>query len=538
LAPLSLRVRIGLVLLVTLSLAARVSAPSSSDLHPWPDGPEYAATARSLLEHGSFRIPFAGQWVPPGHGFGFPLIIVPFLAVLGHALENALYATLAMHAVELVLVFLLARRCYGPAAGLLAVAFVAASPLDAELSRRIMSEVPSSAAIVATLLVLCGPDAVPSPRRLFACGAMLAVATWMRPVNALLGIPIGLVVLFSAPPAWAGLRRAASLAAGFLLGCVPVFVYNRLLLGAALRLPHAVWVPAHRTLFGPFSVANAVEDGQAARFAAALLGHADYCLATTQALYPTYVAALALSATFLGRGDRPPLGAAAVTLQRVTLPILAVLLAVASFYLAGVELRLLHAAVPLVCVVAAGSAVRLFTPVFARVERAFLRVALCVVVLALPTWSLARIVRDGALGRRLVAGEQPAPAFAREHMKLVDRTTERNAWIVSDRFDPVFFSVVETAERRLLQVDDDGLAADNVAVETLAEVPQRLDELLARGSPVYFVGDPDEARRGRLRGHVLALAASHTFNHGWTTQQVWRVSRPSPGGPDQPGTAR
>jgi hypothetical protein len=531
--PSSIRVRIGLVLLIALSLAARVSDPASSDLHPWPDGPEYAATARSLLEHGTFKIPFAGQWVPPGHGFGFPLIITPFLAALGHDLAHALYATLAMHVVELILVFLLARLCYGQAAGLLAVAFVATSPLDAELSRRIMSEVPSSAMITASLLLLCGPDPVPSQRRLFACGAMLAVASWMRPVNALLGIPVALVVLFASAPASAGVRRLGSLLGGFLLGSVPVAVYNHLVLGSVIRLPHAVWVPAHRTLFGPFAFANAVEDGQAARYVAALLGRGDYCLATTQQLYPIFVAALAVSAIFLGRRNRPPLRPAALTLQRAALPVLAVLLAISSFYLGGVELRFLHGAVPLVCVIAAGSAVRLFTPLLEGVRPGAGRATLCLVALAFPAWSLGLTVLDGSLGRRLVAGEEPSPAFAREHMRLVDQVTEKDAWIVSDSFEPVFFSVVETGERRLLEIDEDGLAADDVAVETLTEVPERLDELLARRVPVYFVGDPDQARRGRLGGYALTLAASHTFYHGWTTQEVWRVSCRTPGDSDR-----
>jgi 4-amino-4-deoxy-L-arabinose transferase-like glycosyltransferase len=528
----SLPVRVGLGLLIVLSLAARVSDPARSDLHPWPDGPEYAATARSLLEHATFKIPFAGQWVPPGHGFGFPLIITPFLAVFGHALENALYATLAMHVVELVLVFLLATRCYGRAAGLLAVAFVAASPLDAELSRRIMSEVPSSAMITGALLVLCGPETVAAPRRLFACGAMLAVATWMRPVNALLGIPIGLVVFFASPPAMAGVRRLGWLLGGFVLGAIPVAAYNLLTLGSVTRVPHSVWVPAHKTLFGPFAFAHALEDGKAARYVAALLGHGDYCLATTQQLYPIFVAALALSAVFLAKGNRPPLSPAAVTLQRVTPPVVAVLLAICSFYFFETELRFLHAAVPLVCIVAAGSAVRLFTPLFARVNGRVASVALCVAALAWPAWSLGRTLLDGPLGRQVAAGEEPSPAFAREHMKLVDAATEPDAWIVSDSFDPLFFSVVETGHRRLLQVDEDGLAADDVRVETLTDVPERLDELLAGGAHVYFVGDPDRARQGRLHGYALTLAASHTFYHGWTTQEVWRLSRETPdGGP-------
>lgn len=530
--------RVGLGLLIALSLSARVTDPARSDLHPWPDGPEYAATARSLLERGSFKIPFAGQWVPPGHGFGFPLIIAPFLAVLGHALENALYATLAMHVVELVLVFLLATRCYGQAAGLLAVAFVASSSLDAELSRRIMSEVPSSAMIMGALLALCGPQAVAAPRRLFACGAMLAVATWMRPVNALLGIPIGLVVFLASAPAIAGVRRLAWLLGGFVVGAVPVAAYNFVTLGGVTRLPHSVWVPAHKTLFGPFALAHAVEDGKAARYVAALLGHGDYCLATTQQLYPTFVAALALSAVFVGRANRPPLSPAAVTLQRVALPVLAVLLAICSFYFFETELRFLHSAVPLVCIIAAGSAVRLFTPLIARMNGRAGRAALCLVALAWPAWCLGRTLLDGQLGRRLVAGEEPSPAFAREHMRLVDETTEQDAWIVSDSFEPLFFSVVETGRRRLLEVDEDGLAADAAAVETLTDVPERLDELLAVGAHVYFVGDPDQARQGRLGGYALTLAASHTFNHGWTTQEVWRVSRPTPDDSDRSANGR
>jgi 4-amino-4-deoxy-L-arabinose transferase-like glycosyltransferase len=518
------RTAAALGLLVLLSVLARITFPGESDLHPWPDSPEYAATAVGLLERGSFRIPYAGQWVPPGHGFGFPLFIAPVLALLGHDFSNAIWATLVMHVVELLLVFRLAARCYGPAAGLLAVAFLAGSPVDAELSRRIMSEVPSSTMIVAALLFLCGAASAPGPARLFACGLTLSVACWFRYVNALLVIPFAVAVFLVPSRLSARLLRAWALLAGFLLGLVPVAAYDLITLGAVTRMPHSIWVAEHETLFHPFRLRHALPEGKAARYVAALLGSPDDCLATTQALYPSFVAALAM-ASYLLVPRRAGGWSPAAMLERVAAAIVAVLLAVASFYFFETELRFLHAAIPIVCTVAAGAAIQLFSPPIPRGLGRLGYAVLCLAALAWPAWMLGRTVADGPVAQRLAGIETP-PAVARAHMKLINESTEPDAWIVSDNFEPVFFNVEQTAQRRLLLIDEEGVEVQGAAVESVAEVPGSLEKLFDRGMRVYFVGNIDKLeRRGWLDRYAIERVAARGIDHNRITMEVFRLTR-------------
>jgi 4-amino-4-deoxy-L-arabinose transferase-like glycosyltransferase len=526
------RTRLGLGLLVLASVAARLTSPAESDLHPWPDAPEYAATAVGLLERGSFLIPYAGQWVPPGHGFGFPLLIAPVLAALGHDYGNAVWATLAMHILELLLVFRLAERCYGPLAGLLAVAFVAGSPVDAELSRRIMSEVPSSALIMGALVLLCGAEAVPGGARMFACGVALGVACWIRYANALLIVPVAVVAFAIVSPLPDRLRRSGWLLAGFLLALVPIGVYNVVTLGALFRMPHSIWVPDHKALFLPFRLGHALPDGKAARYLAALLGNPDSCLDTTRQLYPSFVAALAIVAWARWPG-RPRLTPPAVTLHRVAPAIVAILLALCSFYFFENELRLLHAVVPIVCTIAAGSAVRIFSPPVPRGLARWAPAGVWLLALALPAWTLGRTALDGPLLRGVVLGIEVPPPIAREHMRLINEVTQPDAWILSDSFEPVFFSVEQRARRRLLLIDEEGVAADAAAVQSVAEVPGSLERLLSRGERVYFVGDVHRLKRRRgFRGYAVERVAARSTDHGRVLLEVWRLTRRADGDGD------
>jgi hypothetical protein len=230
-----------------------------------------------------------------------------------------------------------------------------------------------------------------------------------------------------------------------------------------------------------------------------------------------------MAAGFIGRGRRP-LSAGAALLQRLAVPMVVITLAICSFYFSETDLRLLHGAVPVICTIAAGSAVRLFGPLVDGIGPRLGRVALCLAALAWPAWSLGSTVLKSPLGQRVVADREQVPAVARDYLKLIDEVTEPDAWIVSDLFDPLFFFAEERSHRRLLVVFEDHVAADDVVVETLTEVPERLAELLARGAHVYFVGDPEKVRRSVLGRYVLEPVARRTYYHGWITLDVWRVS--------------
>jgi hypothetical protein len=138
-------------------------------------------------------------------------------------------------------------------------------------------------------------------------------------------------------------------------------------------------------------------------------------------------------------------------------------------------------------------------------------------------------VADGPVGRRL-AGIETQPAVARAHIKLINESTEPNAWIVSDNFEPVFFNVEQSAQRRLLLIDEEGVAVQGAAVESVAEVPGSLEKLFDLGMRVYFVGDIDKLeRRGWLDRYAIERVAARGIDHDRITMEVFRLTRrPTP----------
>jgi hypothetical protein len=120
-------------------------------------------------------------------------------------------------------------------------------------------------------------------------------------------------------------------------------------------------------------------------------------------------------------------------------------------------------------------------------------------------------------------------------VRLINEVTEPDAWIVSDSFEPVFFNVEQTARRRLLMIDEDGLSADAATVPSLAEDPARLETLLSHGARVYFVGDIEApSRRGWLERYALERVAHRRIDRDRIMLEVWRLTPRSDAGPSKP----
>jgi 4-amino-4-deoxy-L-arabinose transferase-like glycosyltransferase len=186
----------------------------------WPDGREFEAVARSLLEHGTYGL----QTLRPP---GYPTLIAAVYAVFGENLVALRLVEAVLGALAAVLIGTIGARLFGRRAGLVSGALAAFHPVLAFLPSTQYSE--NTLVLVVALALGTIIDAWRRGRtwRWLAGGALLGVAILVRP-NAVLvlpGLALGLALAMRrARRAW--LRPALACAAALALTLSPWVIRN------------------------------------------------------------------------------------------------------------------------------------------------------------------------------------------------------------------------------------------------------------------------------------------------------------------------
>ncbi len=216
------RIAAGLAALCLVSLAFLV--------HPWYDptydGSMYVSLARSLMSGGGYAYlgePF--QVRPPG----FPVLLIPVLAAFGtNFLAWNLYVAL-WGVLAIVLLFVFERpRLGAPLAAAVAVALWLSPPWQ-ELCNQVLSEMPATALLFATLLLDRKVARGRSPGGHLVLGLCIGLASYVRTVNVLVApAAIASRLLRRDGPGVraASLSQVAPLALGCVLALAPWSVRN------------------------------------------------------------------------------------------------------------------------------------------------------------------------------------------------------------------------------------------------------------------------------------------------------------------------
>lgn len=222
-----------------------------ADLRPRPDALEYEDAARNLLRGEGYSMVVDGRRYPPRYPAGFPLLLVPALAVGGDVPGVGVVVVQAAAAGGIAATALLAAGAGGPASGVAAAWLLALAPLHVRWSRAVMSDVP--AATAATLLALGLLRALARPRSglvWLALGVGAGFAATIRAPLALL-VPPAVLCL----PRGGRLRPILALGAGGVLGMAPGALLAMASGGTALGAGYGVWVRGAffgvEYLFGP-----------------------------------------------------------------------------------------------------------------------------------------------------------------------------------------------------------------------------------------------------------------------------------------------
>lgn len=264
------------------------------DLRPWPDALEYEEAARSLHEGRGYLLWIAGDAYPPRYPPGLSLLIAAALPLAGTQLGAGIWVVLASALAAIGGTYALARAASGFAAGIVAALLVATSPLHVQWSRAVMSDVPASAAVAwLALWLLAALRRRAGAGELFALGiACGAAASIRQAVLALVPAAVLVLLLFASGGPRVRWRAAAALAAGALLGTLPLLWLNARLFGGPLRGGYDYWVSGE--LFSLSRVLGPLPSGapgNAWYYGALLLGDG--------ALYPWTAAILLLVGTLV-----------------------------------------------------------------------------------------------------------------------------------------------------------------------------------------------------------------------------------------------
>jgi 4-amino-4-deoxy-L-arabinose transferase-like glycosyltransferase len=537
-----------LIVLVILSLAIRfMPARFRVDLWPWPDTPEYVTAASRLLQYGKFDIVANHLEVPTRYSLGYPLLIIPAYLVFGPSPENAIYVSLLMGLLEILLAFWIAWRLFGSAAALVAASIVSLSPANVFLSQQMMSDLPASVFVLASMLALTFLAPAPqagktgNSRRVWPyialAGGLFGYACLIRQTSVLY-LPVYL--LYLALAIWRPRLRFSTLLhetvkgslpfiAAWLAFQLPILIYNQLVFGNPFRTGYHYWLPYWYGENPTFSLRYAFEaPANLSSYFAGIIGQPIlHMYRGPLVLYSPLVAAAALAGLLVifarfyslvrGRG-RLLSNDSARKAERYALArfafaagcvgILAVTLATYSLYFFEADARFVELFVPLIAVLA-GSFVaeamssgkgiagyRLPPP-----WRSLLYVVLTVVAGV----GLISALVESYAWKTFVTREYDYDSYAyqssndAEYMRVLSRLSAQSGDVlISDKYPTVFFEVyhpemdlfaISTAISKSISFSP---GSDPHPVRSLEGTPSAVADKLAAGRQVFFIGDPNE----------------------------------------------
>ncbi len=233
-----------LVLLAALLLRF-LPAYYAAHLHPSPDAVEYAIGAVNLYERGEFVTIINHAAYPPRVTFGFPLLLLPALAIAGPVAYNGLYAVLFFSVAAVAMAMAVTREVFGHGAALVTGLVIAIGKQHIWSAQEVMSDSAAMClALLAALLALRALRGRVSYPLLFLAGLIIGtdVTVRMGDVFVLGALLIFAVVLLIRSPRTA-IRGALCLTAGAALPLAALLAYQWQTFGSPLQTAYQYWRP-------------------------------------------------------------------------------------------------------------------------------------------------------------------------------------------------------------------------------------------------------------------------------------------------------
>ncbi len=227
------------------------------DLDPRPDAVEYFAIAESLVSDGTVSIRIANDRLPSRYPAGFPVLMLPWLAVL--PADRAIAAPfLTNHVIGLLLILVTFGFFYATgrriAAGVLAL-LLATLPVFTTLARSPMSDL-SGVALVVWAFMFISVGMTWQRRWPIYCGAaLLGLAVNIRLQAAFFAPALLAMALVERRDSWRTWTAHNALCIALLIACAsPTLLNNFWTFGHPLRTGYEFWVPGTGGAAGTFSL--------------------------------------------------------------------------------------------------------------------------------------------------------------------------------------------------------------------------------------------------------------------------------------------
>ncbi len=197
-----------------------------------------------------FQIPFV--IIRDGHWFGKYPPGYPMVLALGVLFGQPWLLNPIVGALDVGLIYLIGRRLFDAATGIVAAALLVASPFFLLQSGSFMSHTVTLFWSISFLLLFESTRRTRSLWRGALAGFTIGMLFISRPLTAVgIGFPFVVWVLIDSARDWRRLREYLPIAGAFVPFVLGVLQYNRVTTGSATRFAYELWWPYDKVGFGP-----------------------------------------------------------------------------------------------------------------------------------------------------------------------------------------------------------------------------------------------------------------------------------------------
>jgi 4-amino-4-deoxy-L-arabinose transferase-like glycosyltransferase len=224
------------VLLVIATAAYFPDRTSAAD-NVESDSPNYVVPCLNFIAGKGMVWIVNGVKYPPYHTVGLSLLMTPFYLLLGQHPGNGVYLIFLTGLATVLLLFVVGKRLFGTATAFVACLFLCTAEAFRVYSASIWSDVPSACfCLAAYLFVLMVLDRPRSSFWLwFALGQTIGYAIMIRPDNAVILVPIAVLVMLRRKNQEKILQKIFIAASGLIFWGIILLITNFLYTGDVFR---------------------------------------------------------------------------------------------------------------------------------------------------------------------------------------------------------------------------------------------------------------------------------------------------------------
>jgi len=234
-----------LIAILTLAFYLRYIDPIKRADLPSIDAHLYSISAYNLYKYHAYSYKLMGQFYPPIHPFGYPLMIIPFYMIFGSQPYNAVYCSLFFSLLSIVFIYLIGKKVANKLTGIVAALFLTLCPLHIIYGKKIMAESLSTFLYLFVFwlfLKAIEPEQKRNVSLLLLMGLIIGFGLSVRYANLLIYPVIFVSLLYARNRNFKlSVREGAIVSLGVIIALIPLLLYNLHAYGSPLTNGYEYW---------------------------------------------------------------------------------------------------------------------------------------------------------------------------------------------------------------------------------------------------------------------------------------------------------